>query len=156
MPRPTGGFVEGTPVTPEWLNSVGEEFAQWSDDVNGGDNELSNVRIHVPAWITITLLNSWTAFGTDAFGAWAAPAYRKDMSGRVWIRGRAKLGTTADGTKIFELPNGCWPPSVISLVISAPFSTNLPQLVIKPNGDCLIYNVTAGTYLDLNVSFSTT
>lgn len=65
------------------------------------------LRAHAPrAWQTDlfkpTLLNSWVDF--DASYDRTAKAYFDAQSGRVWLEGMIKNGTTTNGTVLFSLP----------------------------------------------------
>lgn len=156
MAWPRNTWVTGEAIAAADLNEHANGFRVWGDNVNGGGYALSNFTVTLEAWLALSLQNSWVSFGTDAFGDWGTPSYRKDPAGRVYLRGRIKNGTVTSGTITFTLPTGYRPPVVLSLIISAPFAApNQPQLVVKPNGECSIYNVTANTYLDLNVEFFT-
>lgn len=57
-------------------------------------------------WITPTLQNSWTKYGDAAF---ASVAYRKDVTGKITLRGFVLKASGAAGTTIFTLPTGFRP-----------------------------------------------
>jgi hypothetical protein len=66
------------------------------------------------AWISPTMLNSWTWFT----GVYTHPKYRR-VGDRVELKGLVKSGTVGAGTPLFVLPVGFRPPEETILTTSS-------------------------------------
>lgn len=99
-------------------------------------------------WTAVSFQNSWTNFGSP----WQEAQYRKDLSGRVWVRGIIDGG--AAGSVAFNLPSGFRPPAdfVVAAISSGANPPDLCRLEVDANGDVIPQN-TVGTFVSLDVSF---
>ncbi|HYH03262.1 MAG TPA: right-handed parallel beta-helix repeat-containing protein, partial [Bacillota bacterium] len=90
-------------------------------------------------WHPLSLLNSWVDFG----GEYNTSGYCKDQSGRVYLKGFIKGGTTNAGTVLFNLPIGYRPKNRYSIAtLSNGGGTATPCVIdISVNG-----NVQIGAY----------
>jgi lysophospholipase L1-like esterase len=70
-------------------------------------NDKGVLAIKSTPWQLATLLNSWVNFDAAGTGFYE-PAFMKDETGRVWLRGLAKSGTIGTNA-IFKLPPGFRP-----------------------------------------------
>ena len=61
----------------------------------------------VGEWITPVLLNSWEQYGNP----WDTAQYLRTNDGFVHIKGLIRNGTVANGTDLFQLPEGYRPQS---------------------------------------------
>lgn len=84
------------------------------------------------AWITPTLLNSWT----DWAAAFDTPAYYKDKSNVVHLKGLARNGTATSGTVLFNLPSGYRPAKEKIFVTVS--NDAFGQIRIQTDGDVVI------------------
>ena len=123
-------------------------------DVNG---TLRATSIYTPTWTSMSLNAGYTAIGSG----YSTPAYYKDSTGRVWLRGSITNGTTGT-TTIFTLPSGYVP--VYTMLFSYLGNTVNQDIRIATSGAITItaINVTTGaaaaenTLLSLdNISFLT-
>ncbi|ASU83593.1 hypothetical protein CDO52_13030 [Nocardiopsis gilva YIM 90087] len=126
-------------------------------EIRRGDNDLTDSGTTgdieddtTDRWTAPTLVNSWVNFG----GTWQVAEYRKDLSGRVWIRGTIDGGTA--GTVAFTLPSGFRPPAdfVVAAISSGGSPPDLCRLEVDANGDVIPQN-TVGTFVGLDASFDT-
>jgi hypothetical protein len=100
--------------------------------------------------------NSWA----DLSGGYELGGYMLDRTGRLWLRGVVKPGTTTAGTTIFTLPSGYrFNPNTGSttiIMLEDPISGTVKQFTAVSNGQ---FNYTTGgslNYVSLNgVSFTT-
>jgi hypothetical protein len=106
--------------------------------------ELYSATITTPDdWQAITFLNSWVTYD-----ATLAPAYRKDDRGAVWVKGRAKSGTTG---AIFNLLTAYRPPDQLLLVQRG--AGGFASVQVDAAGDVKIID---GGNTDLSLNFSFT
>jgi hypothetical protein len=56
--------------------------------------------VNPEGWQYVTFLNSWTDYGVS----WNRAQFRKDPTGRVWVRGLVKRTTAGYTPPIFVLP----------------------------------------------------
>lgn len=93
--------------------------------------------------------NSWVDYG----GSTSAVSFRKDKTGRVWLKGVMKDGTVASGTPAFTLPAGFRPSDNTYLAVDANGAHG--TLEIQTDGDVCVMN---GSNLSVSLdglSFST-
>ncbi len=108
------------------------------------------------AWVGFAFANSWS----DQGGGIQTGQYMKDNSGRVWLRGSIKPGTTTANTNMFTLPAG-YRPSATRVLHYLTLNTNAGpepgQISIYSDGTVLFEATLAGTVsiVDLEaISFS--
>lgn len=100
-----GNQVEGS-------STINESSATPISDLNEGETRILGDTVHVnnitgnEAWQTPALLNSWLQYPGGAF---SQIAYRKDVIGRVSLRGLVTKATGASTTTILTLPEGYRP-----------------------------------------------
>lgn len=98
-------------------------------------------------WTTAILGNSWAEYSTS----WGPPAYLKDSSGTVFIRGLVKSGTI--GATIFTLPVGYRPTHGRKLTMS--ISNNVyARLDITVDGTVIPVNG-SNVWFSISCSFKT-
>lgn len=118
-------------------------------DLTSATTARTNLGLDVPAVIAPTLLNSWANYGSGLEPA----GYFKDYSGRVWLSGVIKDGTTTSATALFTLPSGYRPVS--QRVFAVDNNGALGEIQILTNGNVSIY-LGGNTYLSLDgISFRT-
>lgn len=105
------------------------------------------------AWTAMpTYQNGWSDFG----GGFQVGQYKKDRTGRVFLRGLIKPGTQTANTLLFTLPSGFRPPATM-LYQATMDDTVVVRVDIASTGT--VTKVTATTslnYLELNeLSFDT-
>lgn len=104
----------------------------------------TSTNIPVSPWITPTLINNWTNFGSGFSNA----AYCKDAMGFVHTRGTVGNGTS--GTAVFQLPAGFRPAAKL-LYPTAAGSVSTP-IVIDSSGNLVYTGSTVAVSLD-GISF---
>lgn len=93
------------------------------------------------AWAAPTLLNSWVTSG----GAKPTVGYRRDATGRVWLRGTVKSGTV---NTIMTLPVGFRPVGEQTFVCRA--NAGLARVDVTASGDVdLKAYISSGTNADV-------
>jgi len=95
-----------------------------------------------------TLLNSWVDFGTAR-----TFKIREDATGRVFLNGALKSGTTTAGTIMFTLPAGLRPPTDEPVLCYSNLAVG--QVFIQSNGNVEILAGVSATDCSFNVSFPT-
>ncbi len=127
----TGGAFAG--------DLYGDGIAVWQGNI------LQSVQNE--AWISPTLLNGWVASG----GSHQVAEYRKDVMGRITLRGAIKNGTAKTA---FTLPAGYRPASRRNFAVTI-YNNNTTRCVVQTSGNVDIesYSATRST-LD-GVSFFT-
>lgn len=98
------------------------------------------------AWIAPTLLNGWVNYGSG----WDTAGYRKDSSGRVYLKGLVKSGTV--NATAFTLPAGYRPPA--SKMFAAGGPTAQPYVSVGSSGNVHVPAGTDNAWVSLeNISF---
>lgn len=99
------------PSLPRNLPKTQAEWDQIANALQSWQKRLQTV-----TWVTPTLLNGWTNYGSP----YEPAGYCVDSGGWVHLRGLVKSGTLGASTPIFVLPAGFIPPyTVIRGAISA-------------------------------------
>jgi hypothetical protein len=89
-------------------------------------------------WTTASLLNSWVSNGAP----WADPSYRRELDGKIRIRGMANGGTV--NSPVFNLPSGFRPPNTVEFTRHSQ-AGNLVRLQVTTAGDVVQVGTTQGT-----------
>ncbi|GAA4082757.1 hypothetical protein [Actinomadura miaoliensis] len=99
-------------------------------------------------WTPVTFTNGWGNFGSS----WQTAQYRRDHTGRVWLRGVISGGTV--GSSAFQLPAGFRPPAqfVTDAVSSGGNPPTLCRLQFNPDGT-VVPQQQVGTFVALDHSF---
>jgi hypothetical protein len=91
--------------------------------------------VAVEAWKPLTVLGAWSHYGDD----WPLPGYRKDGSGRVFLRGLVKrAGGLGPGDLIAVLPPGYTPATrtmATATTTTGPAGTGSSRIDIEKNGE---------------------
>lgn len=116
-------------------------------DQGGFTFDASGGRPTGETWTTLSLNNSWTAYGSP----YQTPIYRKQVDGVVQLFGLIAPGTTTAGTTVATLPVGYRPASDHIFKTSGGASTAFADLYVKSNGTITIQN-TGGTITWLSLS----
>lgn len=110
------------------------------------------------AWNVPSLQNSWSDVGSGH----QPSGYRKDIGGRVHLRGLIKGGTTTDNTLLFVLDAGYRPPAEeyrMTMCSTSAGARAIVLLLIQADGDVRIYDMPSSSYNDWltlsGVSFDT-
>jgi hypothetical protein len=117
-----------SPGDADWGAYLQAFFAALADTVSGTS----------PTWTAPTLANSWVNY---SIGSDFAVGYRKDPTGRVWVRGTIKDGTAASGTVLFTLPTGYRPQRACAF----PVHNNNQVMFIQINTTGTVVLAIAGT-----------
>ncbi len=96
-------------------------------------------------WTTATLLNSWVSY--DSGTSYNIPGYYIDPSGRVYLRGIAKNGTTTPGTVIFTLPVGYRPNKRTVFTTTGGVGPDPVRIDVEADGDVIYVEGTANVYV---------
>lgn len=105
-----------------------------------------------PAWISLTLLNSFTNYGSG----WATAAYRKYSSGIVEVRGLVKRTTTPSAaTAIGTLPTGFRPTATRMFPVIANGMTGVAigSIYIAPDGNIAWQSGATSEYFSIEFFF---
>jgi hypothetical protein len=106
----------------------------------------------ISQWNVVALQNLWTTAGVAAFDD---PAFKRDVTGRLWMRGAASGGTKVDGTLLFTLPVGHRPASLKQINVSGDVAGTSPKIQVETDGEVRIYHMGASNAFVLDeVSFS--
>lgn len=98
------GTQSNRPRLPPLPQGLPKTQADWQAVVNALQQWQKSIA--VPKWISPTLKNGWLAYGSE----YEPPGYYMDVSGRVYLRGLVKSGSTGAANPIFTLPAGYVPP----------------------------------------------
>lgn len=99
-------------------------------------------------WTDFSLQNGWVTYSAT----YNSPQFTKTSSGRVFLKGLVKSGTTTNGTVIASLPPGYRPQG--RLVFQAATSANVPgRIDVLANGDVVIVSGSANWISMDNISF---
>ena len=102
-------------------------------------------------WTGFAYQNSWADFG----GGFQTGQFRKDRSGRVWLRGLLACGTTTGGTVMLALPAGFRPTGNGTELLGALGSGGFDDRIDVATGGNVVYNGSACSFLSLSgLSFS--
>src|ERR1700737_4872323 len=85
----------------------------------------------IEAWKAPVLLNGWANKG----GSEAVAGYRKDIQGRVFIKGLVQSGTVTTGTAIFALPAGYVPAE--RHIFAQPSNDAFATITVEASGSVL-------------------
>lgn len=101
-------------------------------------------------WTPVVFENSWGDFGSP----WQDAEYKKDMTGRVWLRGTITGG--AAGSTAFTLPAGYRPPAdyVSPAISSGGNPPALCRLQVNADGTVVPQNAVS-SFVGIDTSFDT-
>lgn len=103
-------------------------------------------------WTNVSLQNSWNTTGVTAFDD---PSFKRNIDGRLWMRGAMNNGTKTDGTLLFTLPTGHRPAMLKQLRCSGDVAGTSPVIQVNTNGEVRVYQMGASNALVIdNTSFS--
>lgn len=113
-------------------------------NVNGGTSNCANDYMTRSDWKAITL-QGWVAYGSNR----ASPEYCKDSTGRVWLRGSIKNGSTGSGSSIASFPAGFRPGSIIEFPVHT--SSGIGSVQIEQSiGDMQVISLPTNALVSLN------
>lgn len=122
------------------------------DDADGFLKRGTFEPFTISQWNNVTLQNGWVTTGVAAFDD---PSFKREVTGRLWLRGAANGGTKTDGTLLFTLPTGHRPASLKQLKVSGDVAGTTPVIQVETDGEVRIYQMGASNAWVLDeVSFS--
>lgn len=157
-----GGAASGSPTAKVGLAAINGSAGTWmrSDAAPPIDQTITPTwtALHTfstppvlngISWTAPTLLNSWAYFGSP----FAQPGYYKDPTGRVFLRGLVKSGSSA-GATIMTLPTGFRP--LFTHIFAAVSNDLFCEVRVDTGGNVFATIGASTTYISLDqISFTT-
>lgn len=130
--------------------SLTKDVDVFGDGVWGADFDSFFWEDMGEAWIAPSLGNSWVNYDSSTY---QAAAYRKDATGRVYLKGLIKDGTVGNGTPPFTLPAGYRPPKNANFAVVA--NDAFGRVEVQSDGDVTVL-VGSNAFVSLDgISFDT-